>query len=184
MLEIIKQPWPWFIAGPLIGLTVPLLFILGNRSFGVSSALSHICAACVPFKISFFNYDWKKEQWNLFFVSGILIGAFIASSFHDFGSISIQTISELSEEGVKEYKGLVPSDIFNWASLLTLRGFLLMIVGGFFVGFGTRYAGGCTSGHSITGLSTLQPGSLIATICFMIGGFAMTHLILPYILSL
>src|SRR4051794_6633993 len=103
MLEIIKQPWPWFVAGPLIGLTVPLLFILGNRSLGVSSALSHICAACVPIKISFFNYDWKKEQWNLFFVSGILLGAFIASSFHNYGSISIQTISDLSKEGVKEY---------------------------------------------------------------------------------
>jgi uncharacterized protein len=184
MLEIIKQPWPWFIAGPLIGLTVPLLFILGNKALGVSSALSHICAACVPIKISFFNYDWKKEQWNLLFVSGIVIGAFIASSFHDYGPISLQTISELRQEGVTAYDRLVPSDIFNWSSLLSLKGFLLMVAGGFFVGFGTRYAGGCTSGHSITGLSTLQLSSLIATICFMIGGFAMTYLILPYLLSL
>jgi uncharacterized protein len=184
MLELIKQPWPWFIAGPLIGLTVPLLFILGNKPFGISSSLSHICAACVPFRISFFNYNWKNEKWNLMFAGGILLGAFIASYFHNYGPISSDTISELKSEGVKEFSGLVPSDIFNWASFLTLRGLLFMVAGGFLVGFGTRYAGGCTSGHSITGLSTLQLSSLIATICFMAGGFAMTHLLLPFLLKL
>jgi uncharacterized membrane protein YedE/YeeE len=184
MLEFIKQPWPWFIAGPLIGLTVPLLFILGNKSFGISSTLSHICASCIPVKISFFNYDWKKEKWNLLFAGGIVIGAFLASYFHEFGPISATTISELKEQNVKEFTGLVPSDLFNWSSLLSLRGFMFMIVGGFLVGFGTRYAGGCTSGHSITGLSTLQLSSLIATICFMIGGLVMTHLLLPFLLKL
>jgi uncharacterized protein len=184
MLEIIHQPWPWYIAGPLIGLTVPLLFILGNKPLGISSSLSHICAACIPVKIPFFQYDWKKEKWSLLFVLGILAGAFIAGCFHHYGAVSEVTTAELKAEGVAQFSGLVPSDIFNWSSLLTIRGFLLMIAGGFLVGFGTRYAGGCTSGHSITGLSTLQFASLIATICFMIGGFITTHLILPYILAL
>jgi uncharacterized membrane protein YedE/YeeE len=184
MMEFIRQPWPWYIAGPLIGLTVPLLFILGNKSFGVSSALSHICAACIPARIPFFQYDWKKEKWSMLFIAGIPVGAFIACCFHNYGAISELTISELKAEGVTQFSGLVPSDLFNWYSLITLKGFLLMIAGGFFVGFGTRYAGGCTSGHSITGLSTLQWPSLVATVCFMAGGFTTTHLILPYILAL
>jgi uncharacterized protein len=184
MMEVIRQPWPWYIAGPLIGLTVPLLFILGNKAFGVSSALSHICAACIPARVPFFQYDWKKEKWSILFIAGIPAGAFIACCVHDYGAISESTISALEAEGVTQFSGLVPSDLFNWYSLLSLKGFLLMIAGGFFVGFGTRYAGGCTSGHSITGLSTLQWPSLVATVCFMAGGFMTTHLILPYILAL
>jgi uncharacterized protein len=79
-MEILRQSMPWYIAGPLIGLMVPTLLILGNKAFGVSSSLRHICAACLPAKIPFFSYDWKKETWNLFFVAGILIGGFIAGT--------------------------------------------------------------------------------------------------------
>jgi uncharacterized membrane protein YedE/YeeE len=60
----------------------------------------------------------------------------------------------------------------------------MIVVGGFLVGFGTRYAGGCTSGHAIMGLSNLQWPSLVATISFMVGGFIMANLILPFILKL
>src|SRR5690606_31044476 len=73
MMDLIRQPWPWYIAGPLIGLTVPLLLLIGNKSFGISSSLRHVCAACVPAKIPFFSYDWKKEVWNLFFAGGIIL---------------------------------------------------------------------------------------------------------------
>lgn len=187
LLNIITSPWPWYVAGPLIGLTVPLLLLIGNKSFGISSSLRHVCAACFPANIAFFKYDWKKEIWNLFFVAGIIIGAFLAAHFLSApGPIQINPnlATELASYGITNLEGLVPSDLFNWQDLFTLRGFILMVVGGFLVGFGTRYAGGCTSGHAIMGLSSLQWPSLVATISFMTGGFIMANLILPYILKL
>lgn len=187
MLEFLKQPWPWYIAGPLIGLTVPALLLLGNKSFGISSSLRHICASCIPAKIPFFQYNWKKEVWNLFFVAGILLGGIIGAgllSNPNPVAVNPALADELAGYGITNYNNLVPEDIMNWQSLFTLKGFFLMIVGGFLVGFGTRYAGGCTSGHAIMGLSNLQWPSLVATMCFMIGGFIMANLILPYILSL
>lgn len=187
MIELIKQPWPWYVAGPLIGLTVPALLILGNKSFGISSSLRHICASCMPANIPFFKYDWKKEVWNLFFVFGIFIGGAIAINLLSNPNpieVNPKLTSELAGYGITNFNNLVPEDIMNWQSLFTLKGFLMMIVGGFLVGFGTRYAGGCTSGHAIMGLSNLQLPSLIATISFMVGGFIMANLILPLILSL
>lgn len=187
MLEFLKQPWPWYVAGPLVGLTIPALLILGNKSFGISSSLRHICASCMPANIPFFKYDWKKEVWNLFFVLGILIGGFVAVNLLSNPQaieVNPKLVDELATYGITNFENLVPVDILSWSSLFTLRGFLLMVVGGFLVGFGTRYAGGCTSGHAIMGLSNLQWPSLVATISFMIGGFIMANLILPYILSL
>lgn len=187
IIEIISQPWPWWAAGIIIGLTVPALLILGNKTFGISSSLRHVCAICMPAKIPFFNYDWKKEKWNLFFVLGVLIGGFIAGNFlQDPQPIEIaeNTKKQLVESGVKDFNGLIPADIFSWEALLTVRGFIFIVIGGFLVGFGTRYAGGCTSGHAIMGLSNLQWPSLVATISFMVGGFIMTWLILPFLLGL
>ncbi|WP_409965901.1 hypothetical protein PIECOFPK_02254 [Mycovorax composti] len=187
MIEFLKQPWPWYIAGPLIGLTVPALLIIGNKSFGISSSLRHICASCMPANIPFFKYDWKKEVWNLFFVFGIFLGGAIAINLLSNPNpieVNPKLATELAGYGITNFNNLVPEDIINWQSLFTLKGFLLMVVGGFLVGFGTRYAGGCTSGHAIMGLSNLQLPSLIATISFMIGGFIMANLILPIILSL
>lgn len=187
MLEALQKPWPWYIAGPLIGLMVPVLLLAGNKSFGISSSLRHICAACFPAKVPFFQYDWKKESWNLFLVGGVLIGGLIAGLFlRNPADVEVdqRLLHELAAYGVTDHSGLVPKELFNWSSLLTLRGFILMVGGGFLVGFGTRYAGGCTSGHAIMGLSTLQWPSLVATCCFMAGGFFMANLILPLILSL
>ncbi|ADQ16703.1 protein of unknown function DUF395 YeeE/YedE [Leadbetterella byssophila DSM 17132] len=187
MIEIIKQPWPWYVAGPLIGLTVPALLIIGNKSFGISSSLRHVCASCMPANIPFFKYDWKKEVWNLFFVFGIFLGGAIAINFLSNPNpveVNPKLATELAGYGITNFNNLVPQDIMNWQSLFTLKGFLLMVVGGFLVGFGTRYAGGCTSGHAIMGLSNLQLPSLIATISFLVGGFIMANLILPFILSL
>jgi uncharacterized membrane protein YedE/YeeE len=187
MIEFIKQPWAWYIAGPLIGLTVPALLIIGNKSFGISSSLRHICASCMPANIPFFKYDWKKEVWNLFFVFGIFLGGAIAINLLSNPNpveVNPKLATELAGYGITNFNNLVPEDIINWQSLFTLKGFLMMIVGGFLVGFGTRYAGGCTSGHAIMGLSNLQLPSLIATVSFMIGGFIMANLILPLILSL
>ena len=187
MIEIVKHPWPWYITGPLIGLTVPALLILGNRFFGISASLRHICAACIPAGIPFFKYNWKAEAWNLVFVTGIFLGGVLASVFLANPApveVNPALSNELAGYGITNYNNLVPGDIINWQSLFTLKGFLLMVGGGFLVGFGTRYAGGCTSGHAIMGISTLQWPSLVATICFMIGGFIVANLVLPFILSL
>ena len=187
MLAFLRQPWAWYVAGAIIGLIVPALLILGNKHFGISANLRHACAACFPSDIKFFKYDWKKEVWNLFFVAGILIGGFIAGQYlanpHPI-EVNPALVAELKGYGINDYSSLLPSEIFSWESLLSLRGFILLVGGGFLVGFGARYAGGCTSGHAIMGLSDLQVPSLIATISFMVGGFIMANLILPYILQL
>ena len=187
MLEIIRQPWHWSIAGLLIGLTVPTLLLIGNKKFGVSSSLRHLCAMCVPANIPFFQYEWKKEIWNLFFVVGMLIGALIATKFlHNPSNIVVaeSTKTVLYQYGITDFSKLMPTQIFNVANIFTLKGFAFFVFGGFLVGFGTRYAGGCTSGHSIMGLSTLQWPSLVATICFMIGGFFSANIIIPFIFKL
>lgn len=187
LIEWIKQPWPWYVAGPLIGLIVPFLLLIGNKSFGISSSLRHICAACVPANIPFFKYDWKKEIWNLYFVGGIIVGAFIVDLFLSNPNpvaLNSNLVSDLRSSGVNDLKGLVPVELFNWNSLFTVKGIILIVVGGFLVGFGTRYAGGCTSGHAIMGISNLQMPSLIATISFMAGGFLVANLLIPLILKL
>lgn len=182
-----NQPWPWYIAGPLIGLTVPLLLLLGNKSFGISSSMRHICAACLPANVPFFKYDWKKEMWNLFFVAGIFLGGYIAAKWlSDSSEIAVHDDlrADLAEGGIHSFSSIMPQELFSWEQLTTARGWIFMVFGGFLVGFGTRYAGGCTSGHAIMGLSTMQWPSLVATCCFMIGGLLMTHLLLPYLLLL
>lgn len=187
IIDFIKQPWPWYIAGPLIGLVVPLLLILGNKSFGISSTLRHICAACFPGNIPFFKYNWKKESWNLVFVAGVLAGGVMVSLWlHDPKPVQVNAklVNELHPYGITDYHSMTPADLFTWPALLTVRGVILIVVGGFLVGFGTRYAGGCTSGHSIMGLSNLQWPSLVATCCFMLGGFITANLILPFVLQL
>lgn len=187
MIELLQKPWPWYVAGPLIGLTIPALLILGNKHFGISANLRHVCAACFPRNISFFKYNWRKEAWNLFFVAGILIGAFISVQFlsnHEPLEVAPQLLTELKDYGITDHSGMMPVEIFSFESLFTLRGLILLVGGGFLVGFGTRYAGGCTSGHSIMGLSNLQLPSLIATICFMAGGLLMANFLLPFILRL
>lgn len=186
-MDFLIEPWPWYIAGPLIGLTVPGLLIIGGKKFGISSNFRHTCAACFPGDIDFFHYDWKSEgTWNLIFLLGIVIGGFLAGYVWENPepvAISSKTVSDLQALGITSFEGLVPADLFSWSNLGTFEGIMILAVGGLFVGFGTRYAGGCTSGHAITGISDLQIASVIATISFFAGGLIMTHFILPYIIS-
>ncbi len=187
MLNTIQQPWPWYVAGALIGLTVPALLLLGNKHFGISSSLRHICAACMPAKIPFFNYDWKKEAWNLFFVGGVLLGGLVATqllSNPEPIKVAAQTARDLEALNIAVDSNLMPASIFSLNNLFSLKGLVFFVLGGFLVGFGTRYAGGCTSGHAIMGLSNLQWPSLVATCCFMAGGFLMVHLFFPWLMSI
>ena len=182
LFEFIGRPWPWSVAGPLIGLVVPLMLVAGNRALGVSSSFRHACAACFPANIPFLRYNWKAEIWNLLFVLGIVLGGFIAVQVIGHPSavdISAQTVDDLREIGISYGPGLLPSGLFSVAGLLSPRGLLFIVAGGFLVGFGTRYAGGCTSGHAISGLSNLQWPSLIAVLGFFAGGLFITHIVFP-----
>lgn len=187
MLKLLTQPWPWYVAGAVIGLTVPALLLLGNKHFGLSANLRHACAALAPRNIPFFNYEWKKESWNLFFAGGIMAGAFIATQFLQNSApvkVAPALLAELKSYGITDHQKALPRELFSIESLFTLRGLVMLVGGGFLVGFGTRYAGGCTSGHAIMGLSTLQWPSLVATASFMAGGFLMANVLLPLILKL
>jgi uncharacterized membrane protein YedE/YeeE len=187
MNDFLRQPWPWYVGGVLIGLMVPALLIAGNKTLGVSSALRHVCAACFPFNVPFLKYNWKKESWSLFFAAGIMVGGFIGGYLfadREVEKISTHTISALSNSGVHFNKGFLPEQVFNWSYLFTVPGFIILVAGGFLVGFGTRYAGGCTSGHGIMGLSTLQWPSLVAVISFFISGIISAKYLLPLVLRL
>jgi uncharacterized protein len=185
IISLLRQPWPWYVAGPLIGLTVPLLLFLGNKEFGVSSNLRHVCAM-LPSKLQFFKYDWRSVGgWNVMFAVGLLLGGFVGGfllgnpeALH----VSPKTTAELAALGVSVDGGFVPASLFSWANLFTWQGFVFIVVGGFLIGFGTAYAGGCTSGHAIMGLSALQLPSLVAVIGFFVGGLVVTHVLLPLLL--
>ncbi len=186
-MELLSKPWPWYVAGAVIGLIVPALLLLGNKHFGISANLRHACAACFPANIKFFKYDWKKEIWNFFFVGGIFIGAIVASqllSNPDPMVVNPDLVKELAGYGLTDTSSMVPAELFSFESLFSVRGLIMLVGGGLLVGFGARYAGGCTSGHAIMGLSDLQWPSLVATVMFMVGGFIMANYILPFILAL
>jgi uncharacterized protein len=185
-MRFLFEPWPWYVAGPLIGLTVPVLLLLGGKPFGLSANLRHMCAAVLPGDLRFFRYDWRKEGgWNLFFALGILIGGFIGSQWllPDGYTVAIaaSTRQDLLALGLQDLSGFMPPDLFSWSALASGRGLVVIIAGGFLVGFGARWAGGCTSGHAISGLATMQLPSLIAVAGFFAGGLLMTHLLLPLI---
>lgn len=184
-MEYLLKPWPWYVSGPLIA-TVMLLLVYFGKTFGMSSNLRTLCSIGGAGKYSeFFRFDWKAQKWNLTVVLGAIIGGFIAVNFLSDGStiaLSSATVADLKEFGFTNIGAtLLPQEIYSWESILSLKGMSILVIAGFLVGFGTRYAGGCTSGHAITGLSNLQLPSLIAVIGFFIGGLIMTHFLLPLI---
>lgn len=184
MLEFISQPWTWWVSGTIIALTMFLLLFFG-QSFGFSSNLRTICSAAGGGKfVKFFDFNWKTQIWNLVFLVGAILGGFIAHTFLSDGQpvkISESTITDLAQLGISAPKSVQPEELFSWDAALSLKGFLILALGGLMVGFGSRYAGGCTSGHAISGLSDLQLPSLIAVIGFFVGGLIMTFVLLPLI---
>jgi uncharacterized protein len=182
----LTAPWPWYVAGPVIGLVMPLLLWLGNKSFGVSSNLRHVCAAVAPCGLQYFDYDWRREGgWNLLFLAGILLGGWLGGvvlANPEPIALSAEAKATLAEAGITDFEGLAPREVFRWSEVFRLRGVILLLVGGFAIGFGTAYAGGCTSGHAITGLADRQLPSLVAVCGFFAGGLLATWIILPRLL--
>ena len=184
-MEWIYNPWPWYISGPLIALILFALLWMGN-TFGMSSNLRTFCTLCgAGKKSSFFNFNWKSQRWNLLVVLGTLIGGYIAANFltgNPAVEINTETMALLNSFGFDSAgKNYLPKELFSLNALSSVKNVVILIVGGFLVGFGSRYTGGCTSGHAITGLSNLQLPSLIAVIGFFIGGLLMVHFIFPLI---
>ena len=186
-MELIFNPWPWYIAGPIISF-VMLFLILFGKTFGMSSNLRTICSIVGAGKYSdFFKFDWKLQIWNLVVILGAIIGGYIAHNFMTIDQsieLNTKTIENLKSLGIENAgSSFMPDQLFGIHVLSSWKGWLFLVLGGILIGFGTRYAGGCTSGHAISGLSNLQLPSLIAVIGFFIGGLAMTHFLLPAILS-
>ena len=183
-MEWITNPWPWYVSGPLIALVMFLLLFVGKQ-FGMSSNLRTLCSATGAGKAAeFFRFDWKKERWNLIVIVGAAIGGFLASHYLSDNTVVIadDVVMKLQGYGIESAgKAYLPTEIFSIEALSSPKVLAILIIGGFLVGFGARYAGGCTSGHAISGLSNLQLPSLIAVIGFFIGGLVMIHLIYPLI---
>lgn len=183
-MELIFQPWPWYISGFLIACIMLVLLLMGKK-FGMSSNLRTFCAACGAGKASsFFQFDWKSDKWNLLVVIGAMLGGFVASHYLSNGempAISEATKVSLANINIASENGYLPQELFSISALSDIKTILILIVGGLLIGFGARYAGGCTSGHAISGLSNLQLPSLIAVIGFFIGGLVMVHLLFPLI---
>lgn len=183
MLDLLTRPWPRYVAGPLLGLMAPLLLLIGNKLFGISSNLRHACAAVLPRRIDYLRYDWRREGgWNLMLVLGVVIGGGLAGwvfANPEPVAIAAATGTDLAALGVRDFGGLVPSDVFSWANLASAQGLIVIVGGGFLVGFGTAYAGGCTSGHGVMGIDDLQLPSLVALVGFFARGVLATFLFLP-----
>lgn len=182
LMKMIFEPWPWYVGGPAVALIMIALVLLG-KNFGFSSNFRTICSALgAGHNCHFFRFDWKSQRWNLLFLVGAILGGFVGAdliSDHQVPAISSQTVTQLNELGFHSAgRAYLPTEIFGD---INAKNMLILIVGGLFIGFGTRYAGGCTSGHAISGLSNLQWPSLVAVAGFFIGGLLMVHLIFPFI---
>jgi uncharacterized membrane protein YedE/YeeE len=180
----IIEPWPWYVTGPLIGMFVPLMLLLGS-SFGVSGNLESFCTLMGAGKVAdYFKLDLKARMPGLLFVAGAVMGGFIVGNLltPDYAvAISQEAKNTISSFGITQFGGLQPQELFNWEFLFTTQGMIVLCLGGFLIGFGTRYAGGCTSGHAITGVSSFQTSSIIASVGFFIGGLITSRFILPLI---
>ena len=167
----------------MIALILFLLLMVG-KNFGMSSNLRTLCTLCGAGKTTdFFKFDWKSQKWNLIVVLGAIIGGYVGANFLSNTTAVVlnpETISDLKTFGFESAgAAYLPTEMFATTALGSLKNLVLLVLGGLFVGFGARYAGGCTSGHAISGLSNLQLPSLIAVIGFFIGGLTMIHLIFP-----
>jgi uncharacterized protein len=186
MIQFLSHPWPWYVSGPLLGMIVPLLFFLSNKEFALSGNLRHLCAMVFGRSGAPLDYDWKKSGgWSLIVFLGIALGGFVANvAMHVIGPVHISphTTADLAQLGIEHGSGLLPASLFSWRALATVPGFAVIVIGGFLVGFGSRWAGGCTSGHGVSGLANFELPSLIAIAGFFIGGITATFFVLPLVM--
>ena len=186
--DFLYGPWPWYITGPAIGFIYFALYFVGKR-FGVSGTIKAGCSMLgAGKKVEYFNFDWKKESWNMLFAVGMIVGGYLGGVvFANEAPMNLaeSTISTLESLGLNSYlTGLTPTEIFRWESLFSIRGFVFIVIGGFFIGFGSRYAAGCTSGHAITGLANLELPSLVAVVGFFIGGLIVNYFLIDFLMTL
>lgn len=180
----LSGPWPWYVSGPIIGSLVPAMLFIGSKSFGISQNLEHLVAITQPEKVDveFFRYDLKKYRWSIVFVIGVATGGFAAQFIFPAPgpvALSAAALETFSSWGLNQNEGLYPPELYG----LGLKNLVVLAFGGILVGFGTRYASGCTSGHAITGLATLQLKSLTATIGIFAGGLLTAHFVTPFLVS-
>jgi uncharacterized membrane protein YedE/YeeE len=186
MRVLFSQPWPWYVTGPLMGAVALALLVLDGRVLGVSASYRTLCAAVAPGRVAFFRFDWRSVGgWNLAFACGIALGGWVG--VHLLGSaepvrLSAAARADLAALGITDFTGLVPRELFSWRWALSPRGLVSLGLGGVLAGFGASWAGGCTTGHGISGLADLQLPSLVAVIGFFVGGFLAVHLLLPLVL--
>ena len=185
IMEIVTHTWHWAISGFLIGMVMLLLNYFG-KVFGMSSNLRSLCSMTgIGKSVPFFDWDWKSQRWNLVVVLGAMLGGYVAVHFLSDASnvaISPKTIEHLATLQIDAPNGkLLPNTLFGDTIYQTPKMILILILGGILIGFGSRYAGGCTSGHAISGMSNLQLPSLKAVIGFFVGGLIMAHFVLPLI---
>ena len=127
--------------------------------------------------------DWRTRDgrpWQRYWIKSSQRLLFL--SYDSWVAINQNSITQLNALGFNDAgKAYLPELLFNNQVFTDVPKLLLLVVGGFLVGFGARYAGGCTSGHAISGLSNLQLPSLIAVIGFFVGGLLMVHVLFPLI---
>lgn len=186
-MEFLSATWHWSVSGFIIGIIMLVLTYFG-KTFGMSSNLRSLCAMTgIGKKVSFFDWDWKAQSWNFVVVLGAMIGGYVAVHFMqrpDNVAVNPKTVTELSALGIDAPNGkLLPDYLFGEQVFSSPKIITILLLGGLLIGFGSRYAGGCTSGHAISGLSNLQIPSLKAVIGFFIGGLLMSYFLLPLLLN-
>jgi uncharacterized membrane protein YedE/YeeE len=150
----------WAVAGASVaGITLLLLFV-ANRRLGISSGFDDLCSLVLPQPYFRRSAITSGRPWRLPFLAGLVLGGFLSALLG--GGWSPTWALGMFDEVV----GWGPAGKVAW-----------MFVGGLFIGFGTRLAGGCTSGHGIFGLSNLELPSLLSTVSFMAGGMMTTQLL-------
>lgn len=155
--------WPWWLGGIAIGLLVPLMYYFLGTALGVSSGFGNFIKIIAPStKLRWLNSETYKNRfnWRFIFIIGMIIGGFLSARASGMPVIT----SEM---------GLFTENL-NWAFIIYI---LWFFAGGILLGFGARVANGCTSGHSIHGIATLQKSSLVATVFFLLFGVITTLLI-------
>lgn len=188
MLHLLTEPWPWYVGGPLLGLMVPILLLLANKHFGISSSFRHICAVMLPKRRpEYFRYRWQDSSWNLLLIAGTVVGGVVAAVFLNgtqTPDVSSKAQSMFASWGIGRAGGLMPAALYGLGQIFTLKSLLMVGGGGFLIGFGARYANGCTAGHAIMGLSLLDAGSLVAVIGFFAGGLLVSNLLVPLVVGM